>query len=339
MIAARGLTKFYGDNCALDGLNFEIAEGEIVGILGLNGAGKTTCLRILACLLLPSSGSVTINGVDIVEQPHETRKLVGFLPDDPPLYREMTVEAYLTFAGEIRGLSRAEATRRLEAVLETTETADVRGEIIADLSHGYRQRVGIAQSMIHGPPVLILDEPISGLDPAQIKEMRELVRSLRGAHTVLLSSHILSEISQTCDRILVLHEGRLIASGTEEDLATGSGVNRLQLMVRGDREKVAELVLGTDGVTTCVVADQVEGAPFRGEPRELVHQFRVETTADVREVLAREIVGAGYGLLQLGPAEAGLESAFLQLTRRTEGAAAIGASPATATAPREEGAR
>ena len=194
MIAAQGLTKFYGETCAVDDLSFEIDQGEIVGILGLNGAGKTTTLRILACLLLPSSGTVRINKRDIVAEPHETRKLVGFLPDSPPLYDEMTVDAYLAFVGQLRGVQKDRLGKRLDEVVELTQIGDYRHAPISSLSHGYRQRVGIAQSVIHDPPVLILDEPISGLDPAQIKEMRAhwCAAWLESTRYLLSSSHILS---------------------------------------------------------------------------------------------------------------------------------------------------
>ena len=312
MISAQGLTKFYGDKCAVEDLSFEIGEGEIVGFLGLNGAGKTTTLRILACLLLPSTGTVHIDGVEVTEDPHAIRKKVGFLPEEPPLYREMTVDAYLRFAGELRGLSRAEAGRRLVDVAEETNISDVRGEVIANLSHGYRQRVGIAQAMIHQPRVLILDEPISGLDPAQIKEMRKLIRRLKGKHTVLLSSHILSEISQTCDRLLVIHNGNLAAQGTEAEVtARVTSVQQLKLDVRGDGAKVVALVEGIAGVSQCEVLDGVGD----GE----VVNLHVQTDGDLREQLSAAVIKGGFGLLSLMPAEPELESTFLRLTSAVKG--------------------
>ena len=307
MIAADGLTKFYGDKCAIRDLSFQIDTGEIVGILGLNGAGKTTTLKILSCLLLPSAGSVRIQGRDIVENPHETRKLVGFLPDTPPVYDEMSVESYLAFAGELRGLSRGTAKQRTHEVLEVTQALDVRTEIIGNLSHGYRQRVAIAQAVIHDPPLLILDEPISGLDPAQIKEMREMVRGFKGQHTVLLSSHILSEISQTCDRILVVHDGRLVASGSEEELVSKSGAQKLRVTVRGAQAAIADCIKGVEGVVGCKGTSQPQQVPE-------VIDLEVQCEKDVREELARSLVQGGFGLLQLAAAEAELESTFLQLT-------------------------
>jgi ABC-2 type transport system ATP-binding protein len=315
MITAEGLTKFYGDKCAISDLNFQITGGEIVGIVGLNGAGKTTTLRVLACLLLPSSGKVTINGRSVSESPHEIRKHVGFLPEIPPLYQEMTVESYLRFAGELRGLARADARARVDQVLEVTATRDVRSEVIASLSHGYRQRVGIGQAIVHSPELLILDEPTSGLDPEQIKEMRQMIRGLKGQHTILLSSHILPEISQTCDRIMMIDQGRIVAVGTEEEL-TGklTGGQHLLLTVRGDPDKATELVRKVAGVTACRVDTGSTGA-YRGEA---VHRLDVQTKDDCREAIARELVQAGFGLLQLRPAETELESIFLQLTKRKE---------------------
>lgn len=303
MITAQGLTKFYGDKCAIHDLNFEINSGEIVGIVGLNGAGKSTALRILACLLLPSAGKVTLNNLDILENPHEIRKQVGFLPDIPPLYLEMTVESYLMFAGELRGMSRRHVKSRVEEVLEVTHTKDVRSDMIANLSHGYRQRVGIGQAIVHQPSVLILDEPTSGLDPVQIVEMREMIRGLKGRHTILLSSHILPEISQTCDRIMVINNGQIVATGTEEDLTRE---HRLNITVRGQKDKVTELVKAQKSVTEVKITGQVDG---------VIH-LSVTTEQDLRETLSREIVQAGFGLLKLTEAE--LESIFIQLTQRKE---------------------
>jgi ABC-2 type transport system ATP-binding protein len=269
----------------------------------LNGAGKSTALRILACLLLPSAGKVTLNNLDILENPHEIRKQVGFLPDIPPLYLEMTVESYLMFAGELRGMSRRHVKSRVEEVLEVTHTKDVRSDMIANLSHGYRQRVGIGQAIVHQPSVLILDEPTSGLDPVQIVEMREMIRGLKGRHTILLSSHILPEISQTCDRIMVINNGQIVATGTEEDLTRE---HRLNITVRGQKDKVTELVKAQKSVTEVKITGQVDG---------VIH-LSVTTEQDLRETLSREIVQAGFGLLKLTEAE--LESIFIQLTQRKE---------------------
>lgn len=306
MIAAQGLTKYYGDRHAISDISFEIDSGEIVGILGLNGAGKTTTLKILSCLMLPSAGRVTINDLNIHDDPHEIRKQVGFLPEEPPLYREMVVRDYLRFAAQLRGVPREQADARVDEVLETTSTTDVADEVIADLSHGYRKRVGVGQSLVHRPPVLILDEPISGLDPRQVKDVRELVRSLKGSHTILISSHILSEVAQTCDRVLVIHEGRLVASRPVDELAGQPSVARqLRVLARGERDRLVELVKGIEGVSGCS-AEAAEG--------EELYNLTIETSGDLRELVSRELVQAGFGLLQLGSAEAELESVFIQLT-------------------------
>ena len=242
VIEIQGLTKFYGDRRAVGPMSFSIAKGEIVGLLGLNGAGKTTTLRILACDLLPSAGSVRVDGLDVVDHPDEVRARVGYLPDHPPLYDEMTVQEYLIFAARLRGLSLAEAEGRVDEVLAATQLVGVRHDVITTLSHGYRQRVGIAQAVVHRPRLVVLDEPIAGLDPVQIVEMRALVRNLRHEHTTIISSHILSEISETCDRILVIRNGEIVASGTEAELSSrlASG-GRVAVTVRGSAEKARQL--------------------------------------------------------------------------------------------------
>lgn len=314
MISAQGLTKYYGDKCAVQDLTFGIDSGEIVGLLGLNGAGKTTTLRMLACLLLPSTGTVRINGLDVVENPHEIRKLVGFLPETPPLYEEMTVESFLRFAAQLRGVSAEKTAGRIESTLDAVHIKDVRHEVISTLSHGYRQRVGIAQAIIHEPPVLILDEPIKGLDPVQIVEMRELVRSLKGKHTVLLSSHILSEISRTCDRIFVVQEGRLVATGTESELTQQlSGANRLRLAVRGPANEIVSYVGSLPKVTSCQAATAETEIRFGANSG--IVQLDVATEEDIRETLSRSLVQKGYGLLEIARATGELESAFLRLSR------------------------
>lgn len=332
MISARGLTKYYGDTCAIQDLSFEIERGEIVGILGLNGAGKTTALRILASLLVPSSGTVSINGIDAMDNPRGIRRLVGFLPETAPLYVEMSVEAFLLFTAQIHGLDAANARRRLDEVLELTNIRDVRHEVIGNLSHGYRQRVGIAQAIVHAPPVVILDEPIQGLDPVQIVDMRELVRNLKGQHTVLLSSHILSEIHQTCDRIMMLQNGSIAAVGSEQELtAKFSGAQRLIMTVRGNADPVVLLVRSLEDVEDCEVLSTTETVGGKPDP-ELI-RLRVTCKRDLREELSRTLVERGFGLLEITRAQAELEAIFLQLTsgRRAPSVAAA-ETPNTPTA-------
>jgi ABC-2 type transport system ATP-binding protein len=226
MIEVDKLSKYFGERAAIRDLSFSIAKGEVVGFLGLNGAGKTTTLRILGCLLLPTSGTVRVDGLEVTHHPYEIRGQIGFLPDVPPLYPEMTVGSYLTFAARLRQVPARETAARVAEAEEKTALRDVHGEVISELSHGYRQRVGLAQAIVHKPALLILDEPSAGLDPAQIVEMRNLLRGLHGEHTVLISSHFLTEISQTCDRLLVIHNGDLVGQGSEGELASAMGHGR-----------------------------------------------------------------------------------------------------------------
>jgi ABC-2 type transport system ATP-binding protein len=328
MIEVRDLYKYYGEQRAAGPLSFSIAQGEIVGLLGLNGAGKTTALRVLACDLLPSSGTVLVDGIDVVDQPHEVRRRIGYLPDTPPLYGEMTVHEFLLFAARIRGLSAADADRRAGVVEEQAQLESVRDELISALSHGFRQRVGIAQAVVHDPRLLILDEPISGLDPVQIIEMRQLLRNLRGKHTIVLSSHILTEISETCDRLLVLGEGRIVAAGSEEELSRsllGSAHVEITVQFRpgsgeaGDppsragsgEGRVREVLGAVPGVRSVeVLSPREKGAG--------VVSVRVESEGDVREVACKALVGAGVGVLEMVRRKHELESIFLRLTGSEE---------------------
>jgi len=312
MIEVVDLFKYYGDTRAAGPLSFSIDRGEIVGLLGLNGAGKTTALRILACDVLPSSGKVTVDGLDVVDQPHEVRRRIGYLPDTPPLYGEMTVREYLVFAGRLRGMNAAGAQRAAASVEESVELTEVRDDLIASLSHGFRQRVGIAQAIVHKPQLLILDEPITGLDPVQIIEMRQLLRQLRAEHTIVLSSHILTEISETCDRILVLRAGEIVAAGSESDLSRDMlGPMQIEVSVRPPAavapERVHQLLHEVDAVSR---VDRI--APR--EPGPGVVTFRVEAGRDVREALSRALVESGVGILEIVRNRRELESIFLRLT-------------------------
>ncbi len=216
MIEVSELTKRYGDRTAVEGISFRAARGQIVGFLGPNGAGKTTTMRILTGVLPPSSGTASVAGFDVVTQADEVRRRIGYLPENPPLYPEMTVSAYLAFVARLKGVARGELRGACERALERTGLADVRGRLLRHLSKGYRQRVGLAQAIVHDPEVLILDEPTIGLDPRQIIEIRALVRELRGDRTVILSTHILPEVAQTCDKVVIINEGRIVC---EDDLA------------------------------------------------------------------------------------------------------------------------
>lgn len=305
MIEATGLTRYYGDFPALQDASFTIEDREIVGLLGLNGAGKSTAMRILAGLLLPSAGTVKVGGVDASADPDGLRRKIGFLPEDPPLYREMRVREFLQWCGEIKGRTRDEVQKNMPQVLETCDLEHMADRVIGELSHGYKKRVGIAQAIIHRPEVVILDEPISGLDPQQIVEMRKVVRSLQEFATVLISSHILSEIEQTCDRILVIHEGRLVAEGSEEELgARKAHARNLNLVVRGDAQVLRRVLQDTELVERYDLDEG--GTDLRAT---------VVLTGDRREELVRALVEAGLGLRSLGEARSELERIFLQLTK------------------------
>lgn len=306
MIEVQNLTHYYGAHRALSDVSLRIEDREIVGFLGLNGAGKSTMLRILAGLQLPSAGTVKIDGVDASESPDLVRKRIGFLPDEPPLHREMRVDEFLLWAGQLKGRTRAQVEKVLPQALEVCQIRDVSRRLISELSFGYRKRVGIALTIVHKPDLIILDEPIGGLDPVQIVDMRSVVKNLQEHATVLISSHILSEITQTCDRILVLHEGRLVAEGTEQELSDrlGSG-GRLVLTLRGDRARIEGVLGGRDGIESYSL-DPGDGA---------LVQARVQLSADVREDLVRALVAADVGVRRLEEGEAELERVFLGLTK------------------------
>ena len=318
MIKVEHVTKYYGAFPAVRDLDFQIQEGECIGFLGLNGAGKSTTLRLLSCLLLPTSGRVTIRGIDAEDQPHEIRKFIGFLPDTPPLYQEMTVAQFLRFAGQLRQMSSGQIEKRLPEVLDICALADVADQDIGTLSHGYRQRVGIAQAIIHNPALLILDEPIQGLDPVQIVEMREMIRNLRGSHTILLSTHILSEIEQTCDRILVLNKGRIAAQGSEVELASSyGGESVLEVELRGEEGAAKAALQKLEGVSRLEAQVLKDG----------LLRLRVFAKGDLNEALSRALVEAGLGLRSLQTVSSGLESIFVNLTRGQGGT-----TPATSSA-------
>lgn len=312
MIEVDDLTKYYGGKRAIHGLNFHIEKGEIVGFLGLNGAGKSTTLRILACLIIPSSGRVTVDGLDIASDAHEIRRRLGFLPDTPPLYEEMTVASYLRFVAELKGLPSGVAGRRVDEVIETCNLEEARDQLIGTLSHGFRQRTGIAQAVVHKPSLLILDEPTGGLDPVQIVEMRALIKRLGGEHTILLSSHILSEISQTCDRLLVIHEGRIRADGTEAAISqqfAGTDAGVLELEVEGQGAATGEQAQRVVGKVQGVVSSRVVSA--HGSRATLEVSFNT----DRRPAIARAVVESGLGLLQLSRKSLELEGIFQRLVK------------------------
>jgi ABC-2 type transport system ATP-binding protein len=291
-------------------MSARIEKGEVVGLLGLNGAGKTTTLRVLACDLLPSSGTVEVEGVDIVERPEEVRRKIGYLSDRPPLYDEMRVREYLQFACELRGRSASDGRKRVPQVAERLGLLKVIDDPVFSLSHGFRQRVGIAQAVVHEPELVVLDEPISGLDPVQIVEMRALVRQLGESHTVIVSSHILSEISETCDRLLVLRDGVIVASGTEEELSQSmlEGI-RIEVTVRADSGDLARIL----GVLRSIPDVVSAGAISALERGQRVQSFEIQAKRDVREQVGASLLQAGFPLLAMQRTESELEDVFLKL--------------------------
>jgi len=323
MIQVEGLNKYYGAQAAIKDLTFKIDRGEVIGFLGLNGAGKSTTLKVLGCVLLPTSGRVTIEGYDVVRDPHEIRKRIGFLPDTPPLYNEMSVGAYLEFVALLRGVSHDEAPKRVREVEEKTGLASVHEQVIGSLSHGYRQRVGLAQAIVHNPQLLILDEPTSGLDPVQIVEMRQLIRSLRGAHTILLSSHNLPEISQTCDRLLVIQNGEIVAQGSEHDLASKLGRNAAEAGIEVEITGPTQRAPVDKALQILRTIPNVSGASLVREESG-VAVLQIEAPPQLRPQVVRALVGADVDILridQAGRGAAGLESIFIQLTKDPSGKA------------------
>ena len=307
MIQAEGLSKRFGRTLAVDNISFEAAHGEILGFLGPNGAGKTTTMRVLTCFLPPSSGRARVAGFDVLEQPLEVKRRVGYLPELPPLYPEMSVTEYLTFVGRLKGVPRQTLAARLDEVVERCALVDVRKTLIGKLSRGFRQRVGLAQALIHQPSVLVLDEPTAGLDPKQSIETRSLIRSLGGDHTVILSTHNLPEVSATCQRIIIINAGKLVAVDTPENLtARLQGHETLYLQVEGPAAQVRERLEHVTGV--------IRLQPHGPSDRRPAFEIEVARGQELRGELARAVVQSGWNLLELRPLGLSLEDVFLELT-------------------------
>ena len=307
MIKVEGLTKKYGRATAVNNISFEVQKGDIVGFLGPNGAGKTTTMRVLTCFLPPTEGKVTVAGFDVQEQPLEVKKRIGYLPETPPLYPEMEVHEYLRFAGRIKGVSGKDIGRRVGEVMERCALTDVRSKLISKLSKGYRHRVGLAQALIHNPDVLILDEPTAGLDPKQIIETRKLITELSGEHTIILSTHILPEVSSTCQRVIIINQGHLEAIDTPENLtARLQGHETIFTEVEGPAEQVAAKLQALKGVSRVSWKDGRSGRT----------QFEVAATKDhyLRAEIASLVVQSGWKLHELRPIGLSLEEIFLKLT-------------------------
>jgi ABC-2 type transport system ATP-binding protein len=315
LIEVDHLTKSYGKNVAVNDISFNVGKGEILGFLGPNGAGKTTTMRILTGYLPATSGSARIASFDVFDQSMEVRRRIGYLPENPPLYPDMNVHAYLEFVARIKSVAGADIPNRVERAMEMTNLTERRGELIKRLSRGFRQRVGIAQAIVHNPDVVILDEPTVGLDPKQIIEVRKLIKGLAGEHTIILSTHILPEASQTCDRVVIINRGRIAAVDTPENLTTQlKGSERVQMEVRGEEEALREAIELVDGVTKIDI-QVVEASDH------LKAIVESEPGTDLRGKLAAAVIGKGLELLELKAVSLSLEDIFLQLTTE-EGAPA-----------------
>ncbi|HEX2912029.1 MAG TPA: ATP-binding cassette domain-containing protein [Chloroflexia bacterium] len=313
MIEAENLTKFYGDRAAVKDLSFNVEKGEIVGLLGPNGAGKTTTMRMLTGYLPVDAGKAIVAGYNVADKPMEVRKRLGYLPETVPLYTEMPVRTYLDFTAKIRGVPANGRKRRVEEVMELCRIADVRDKIIGKLSRGYRQRVGLAQAIVHNPQVIILDEPTVGLDPRQIIEIRKVIRDLAGNHSMILSTHILPEVSAICDRVVIVNRGRVLVEDTLANLERrGAEGERLRLQVRANPEEAALFLQEWPGVVqveTVTPAEESETA-LDGS---LIFDLKVQPGAEIREKLAAAVVSRGWGLLELKNIAPSLEEIFVQL--------------------------
>jgi ABC-2 type transport system ATP-binding protein len=309
VIEVQHLTKRYGRVTAVDDVSFRVERGEILGFLGPNGAGKTTTMRILTGYMPASDGRATVAGYDVFEHPLEAKRRTGYLPETPPLYPDMTVREYLDFVARIKmqGVPAAQRRSRVNAVMDRTRVSDMATRLCSKLSKGYRQRVGLAQAIIHNPEVLILDEPTAGLDPKQIIETRELIRSLAGDHTVILSTHILPEVAQTCQRVVIINKGRVVAVDSPENLtARLRGTETMYVQVEGGGAETPRVLEVLPGVTRVTLTDQRNGTAG----------YEVESAKgqDIRRELARAVVTRGWGLLELRPVRMSLEEIFLHLT-------------------------
>jgi ABC-2 type transport system ATP-binding protein len=307
VIEVQHLTKRYGRVTAVDDVTFRVERGEILGFLGPNGAGKTTTMRVLTGYMPASSGRAIVAGFDVFEQPIEAKRRTGYLPETPPLYPEMTVRDYLDFVARIKRVPSGERKSRVNTAMEKTRVSDMAARHCGKLSKGYRQRVGLAQALLHNPDVLILDEPTAGLDPKQIIETRELIKQLAGDHTIILSTHILPEVSQTCQRVVIINRGRVVAVDSPANLTRRlGGAQTMYVQVDGGPGEVPAALQRVSGITRVTEVDRLDG----------VVGYEVESDAghDLRRDIARSVVTSGWGLLELRPVRVSLEDIFLQLT-------------------------
>jgi len=318
VIEVQHLSKRYGPVTAVDDVSFRVERGEILGFLGPNGAGKTTTMRILTGYMPATAGKAIVAGFDVFDQPIEAKRRTGYLPETPPLYPDMTIVEYLNFVAKIKGVAAADRRHRVKAIMDRTRVAEMANRLCSKLSKGYKQRVGLAQALIHNPDVLILDEPTAGLDPKQIIETRELIRALAGDHTIILSTHILPEVSQTCQRVVIINKGRVVAVDTPDNLTSrlrGSETMYVQVDAPGNNAADIASSLGRlAGVTRVAEADRRNGL--------VGYEVESESGRDIRRDLARTIVSSGWGLTELRPMRMSLEEIFLSLTTDDAEAAA-----------------
>ncbi len=322
MIQVEGLSKKYARHVAVNNISFSVDKGDIVGFLGPNGAGKTTTMRILTCFMPPSDGKASVAGFDVFEKPFEVKKRIGYLPETPPVYPEMRIRDYLAFVAGIKNVPSADVKRRVDEVMDRCAVADVRDKLIGKLSKGYRQRVGLAQAIIHNPEVLILDEPTSGLDPKQILETRELIRSLAGDHTIILSTHILPEVEAICKKVIIINKGRLVATDSVERLRdrTGGGAFEVQVDTDGlaDAVEVRQRLEQVQGVSKVLDGDATAGR--------IVFEVESLVGRNARPDVARSVVQAGWNLMEMKSMTQSLEDVFLELTASNAGPAQVAQS-------------
>lgn len=304
MITIENLTKRYGENLAIDHLNFTVKKGEVVGFLGPNGAGKSTTMKIITGFMAPTSGVASVAGFDVFENPIEVKKRIGYLPETPPVYLDMFVDDYLRYVANLKGVEVNKISARVDQALEKTNLGGVRKRLIQNLSKGFKQRVGIAQALVSDPEVLILDEPTVGLDPKQVAEIRDLIKELRGQHTIILSTHILPEVQMTCERIIIINRGRIVAQDTLDNLsAMKSGGRRVHLKTRQNTADVANTLRAITGVQKVAAGKSA-------------NDWEIDAAAgeEIIESIARAVLEKNFGLLEINSAKADLEDIFLKLT-------------------------
>jgi ABC-2 type transport system ATP-binding protein len=308
VIEVEHVSKVYNGRKAVDDVSFKVEKGEILGFLGPNGAGKTTTMRILTCYMPSTEGTARVAGYDVFEESIEVRKRIGYLPENPPLYPEMAVQSYLNFVAKIKGTRSSQRRSQVDEVIGKCNLGDVRNRIIGKLSKGYKQRVGLAQALLNNPEVLILDEPTLGLDPKQIHEVRSLIKSLASTHTVILSTHILPEVSMTCNRVVIINKGKVVAMDTPEGLAHQmKGAERVSLTVDGPMDAVRDKLQSIDGVLRVQVKEESAGS-------QTTYIVECQLDSDLRRVLAATVVSQGWGLLDLQGISMSLEDVFINLT-------------------------